>query len=584
MDTGGVRSAPQAFNRSWASACRRCAIYGLFAAAAAGTFAGLDASLGGERAFLAQHFETASKFREAIGLDGIAGWPERGHNVGDVGLDAIAFVRQQGVFDRAAQQGIPEPALRAAVERLSGEGIARNDLVPWLDNWIEAARRELDRSTTEDAAFQAARRAAERRFTEGRLAEASSPLMEAFEREAETAGERQEERKRRRLRLLEEAIRFDELAFEGEAAADKLRLMAEVEGISGQHALGNWLVAKAGEFNERGDQKGDNAALLVAVATYRAALQLRTRERVPLDWAATQDDLGNGLTTLGERVSGTAWLEEAVAAYRAALQERTRERAPLEWAATQNNLGAALWALRESENGAARLEEAVAAYRAALQERTRERAPLDWAMTQSNLGNVLMHLGERESGTARLEEAVAAYRAALEERTRARVPLDWATTQNGLGTALTILGKRESGTARLQEAVTAYQAALEGWTRERAPLDWAAAQHNLGNALSALGERESDTARLEEAVAAYRAALQERTPERAPFDWAGSVGNQGVALMVLAAHRADRALAETALGQISSALEVVRNAGHAPSVAYFEAQLGRAKALVERLI
>ena len=45
---------------------------------------------------------------------------------------------------------------------------------------------------------------------------------------------------------------------------------------------------------------------------------------------------------LGERESGTARLEEAVAAYRAALEERTRERVPLDWATTQNNLGIAL--------------------------------------------------------------------------------------------------------------------------------------------------------------------------------------------------------------------------------------------------
>ena len=92
---------------------------------------------------------------------------------------------------------------------------------------------------------------------------------------------------------------------------------------------------------------------------------------------------------LGERESGTARLEEAVAAYRAALEERTRERVPLDWAATQNNLGTALRTLGERESGTARLEEAVAAYRAALEERTRERVPLDWAMTQNNLGNAL---------------------------------------------------------------------------------------------------------------------------------------------------------------------------------------------------
>ena len=197
--------------------------------------------------------------------------------------------------------------------------------------------------------------------------------------------------------------------------------------------------------------------------------------------------------TLGERESGTARLEEAVAAYRAALEERTRERVPLDWATTQNNLGNALSRLGERESGTARLEEAVAAYRAALEERTRERVPLDWATTQNNLGMRSTRLGERESGTARLEEAVAAYRAALEERTRERVPLDWAATQNNLGNALAMLGERESGTARLEEAVAAYRAALEERTRERVPLDWAMTQNNLGNALSSArraGERD----------------------------------------------------------------------------------------------
>ena len=65
-----------------------------------------------------------------------------------------------------------------------------------------------------------------------------------------------------------------------------------------------------------------------AVAAYREALKERTRERVPLDWAMTQNNLGNALFRLGERESGTARLEEAVAAYREALQERTRERVP----------------------------------------------------------------------------------------------------------------------------------------------------------------------------------------------------------------------------------------------------------------
>ena len=41
----------------------------------------------------------------------------------------------------------------------------------------------------------------------------------------------------------------------------------------------------------------------------------------------------------GSGESGTARLEEAVAAYRAALEEWSRDRVPLDWAMTQNSLG-----------------------------------------------------------------------------------------------------------------------------------------------------------------------------------------------------------------------------------------------------
>jgi hypothetical protein len=35
------------------------------------------------------------------------------------------------------------------------------------------------------------------------------------------------------------------------------------------------------------------------VAAYRVALEVRTREGVPLDWAMTRNNLGNALQTLG---------------------------------------------------------------------------------------------------------------------------------------------------------------------------------------------------------------------------------------------------------------------------------------------
>jgi tetratricopeptide (TPR) repeat protein len=88
-------------------------------------------------------------------------------------------------------------------------------------------------------------------------------------------------------------------------------------------------------------------------------------------------NLGTALETLGERESGTARLEEAVEAYRAALEERPRERVPLDWAMTQMNLGNALRTLGQRDSGTARLEEAVTAWNACLEVFTSVWPP-DW--------------------------------------------------------------------------------------------------------------------------------------------------------------------------------------------------------------
>jgi hypothetical protein len=59
-------------------------------------------------------------------------------------------------------------------------------------------------------------------------------------------------------------------------------------------------------------------------------------------------NLGVALATLGELESGPARLEEAVAAFRAALEEWTRDRVPLDWAKAQYNLG--LWGVPPFRN------------------------------------------------------------------------------------------------------------------------------------------------------------------------------------------------------------------------------------------
>ena len=63
-----------------------------------------------------------------------------------------------------------------------------------------------------------------------------------------------------------------------------------------------------------------------------------------------------------------------------------------------------------------------------------------------------------------------------------------------------------------------------------------------------------------------------------------SMSYQGVTLMLLAERLGDATRAQTAVQQIEVALATMRDGGwNAPSAAYYEAQLAKARLLLERL-
>jgi tetratricopeptide (TPR) repeat protein len=154
--------------------------------------------------------------------------------------------------------------------------------------------------------------------------------------------------------------------------------------------------------------------------------------------SAVAGKIGLALLKIGETQGDTEPLDRAIEFLTAAAQHTDRGRVPLDWAATQNNLGAALQTLGARESGTARLEEAVAAYRAALEERRRDRVPLDWAMTQNNLGAALRALGERGDAAA-LPQAIAAYEGALEDFRRAGADHDITIAERNLARARALL-------------------------------------------------------------------------------------------------------------------------------------------------
>ncbi len=179
---------------------------------------------------------------------------------------------------------------------------------------------------------------------------------------------------------------------------------------------------------------------------------------------------------LGSRASN---LETAITGYEVIATVFTRDAFPVQWAATQNNLGAA-YSDRIREERAENLEKAIAAFTAALSVYTRDAFPVQWAATQNNLGNAYSDR-IREERAENLEKAIAAFTAALSVRTRDALPVDWATTQNNLGNAYgdRIRGERAEN---LEAAIAAYTAALSVRTGDALPQNHAETQFNLGRA------------------------------------------------------------------------------------------------------
>ena len=148
-------------------------------------------------------------------------------------------------------------------------------------------------------------------------------------------------------------------------AADRFNEAAAFVPAGHPDAQANYLRRQADALHRQGDEKGENEALKQSIAAYDEALKEFTRERVPFDWAGTQNNRGNALKSLGERESGTARLEQAVAAYDEALKEYTRERAPLQWASSQHGLATTLAALAERRKSAKTMEQALTCMRGA---------------------------------------------------------------------------------------------------------------------------------------------------------------------------------------------------------------------------
>ena len=226
------------------------------------------------------------------------------------------------IAELEAKLDLNQRQVRAALEILGEKDIPPERLAAKL---VEIAERFKALQATalaqpgDDAKVAALKAEAQKAIEAGDLAKADALLADV-----ESAQRRM--RDRLAVNLAETSARRGDIALArlqySEAAHHFANAAAALppESTHEKKRIG-YLAREANALYRQGDEFGDNDALRAAIERQKRLIGLNPRERVPLDWATTQTDLGLALWKLGERESGTAKLEEAVAAFREALKE-----------------------------------------------------------------------------------------------------------------------------------------------------------------------------------------------------------------------------------------------------------------------
>jgi tetratricopeptide (TPR) repeat protein len=182
-------------------------------------------------------------------------------------------------------------------------------------------------------------------------------------------------------------------------------------------------------------------------------------------------------------------MERAAQGLRAALQVRTRRKAPIAWAATMTDLGYILMRLGDRETGTARYEEALRCFQNAALELPISRSPRDFAEAHGNLAAILLRIAERTGDVSRLPGALEALDLAARAIPRAESPLDWAGLQHTRAVILLLLGEARGDTDYLRDALNAADAALSVFSPELGPERFIATQALRARAADGLRSR-----------------------------------------------------------------------------------------------
>jgi tetratricopeptide (TPR) repeat protein len=245
-----------------------------------------------------------------------------------------------------------------------------------------------------------------------------------------------------------------------------------------------------------------------AIRCHKAALQVFTIERYPLQYAKTCTYLGYAYQrTSIKGVSDSQ--ERAIACYNAALQIYEQSRSAEQRANVETALGK-IYAQRITGVVEENLALAVAYHEAALEaiNKSKDIFARTWATIQINLGDTYLRYGNKDHGRYR-EQARTCYREALSIYTMHGFPKEWADIHIRLAAIYQSCaeGHQVERDLYLRCAIVCSEAALLIYSPDSFPFEYAATLVNLGH-LHTIRTEGNRIYNLEQASKCYRKALR----------------------------------------------------------------------------
>jgi len=208
-----------------------------------------------------------------------------------------------------------------------------------------------------------------------------------------------------------------------------------------------------------------------SIASFTSALEVFSQEDSPLEWAATQSNLGTALQALGRQESDSKLMSKSVDAYTAALLVYSRKETPEEWSIVMFQLGAAFHTYGSLLKGNRNLQKAVVSYKNALAELDADLYALELTATHNNRGAVLTHLGESEENADRIEEAIRAYETALTVSMEQQLPFHLAVLiRVNKATANSVLAEMTKNAVLAEEVADEFELILMCFPHALQPL------------------------------------------------------------------------------------------------------------------